>query len=249
MLALYAFFFFWLLFFYKAGRWLAGPDGAVIPERNADWLIEIESALGVFVEPEIQQLTESAGLEPITTWLYTAAHQPVYVGFFIMLFFVGQSVFPFVWRWFWVANFMALPIFWLYPLAPPRLMPDLALNDPTHTTLQLGGSTTWLIESNFRNEFAAMPSLHVGYPILFTMVVFFLLSGTRARWLLLLYPAAMTWAVVASANHYFLDVVGGAAVVLGSAWLVATIWPGLERPWARRQRRAVAEPAKRLAAE
>jgi membrane-associated phospholipid phosphatase len=247
MFALYAFLFFWLLFIYKAGRWLAGPADAVAPLRNADWIIDIESALGLFVEPEIQQLTEASGLEPVTTWLYTAVHQPVYVGFFIMLFFVGQGVFPFVWRWFWTANFMAIPIFWLFPLAPPRLVPELALNDPTHTTLQLGGSTTWLIESDFRNVYAAMPSLHVGYPILFTTVVFCLLAGWRFRWLIWLYPMAMLWAVVASANHYFLDVVGGAAVIVGSAWIVARIWPSLERPWARARSAPLATPGGPLA--
>jgi len=249
MFALYAFLFFWLLFAYKAGRWLAGPDDVAVPLRNSDWIIEIETALGFFVEPEIQRLTQSSGLEPVTTWLYTAVHQPTYVGFFVMLFFIGQSIFPFVWRWFWVANFMALPIFWLFPLAPPRLDPTLGLDDPTHTTLQLGGSTTWFIESDFRNVYAAMPSLHVGYPILFATVIFFLLGASRFRWLIWLWPVAMLWAVVASANHYVLDVVGGAAVVAASAWLVGAIWPSLERPWARPPRADVTAPSDSLATE
>ena len=236
--ALYAFFFFWLLFFYKAGRWLAAPDDAARPEANAELIMDIERLLGIFVEPDVQRLTQDAGLEPVTTWLYTAVHQPAYVGFFIVLFFIGQPVFSFVWRWFWIANAMALPIFWLFPLAPPRLMPELALDDPTHTALQLGGSTTWLIESQFINQYAAMPSLHIGYPLIFATVIFFLLSATRWRWLIWLYPAAMLWAVVASANHYFLDAVGGAAVVAAAAWLVTVIWPDLERPWSGRAQRA-----------
>jgi len=133
--------------------------------------------------------------------------------------------------------------FWLFPLAPPRLVPSLGLDDPTHTTLQLGGSTTWFIESDFRNIYAAMPSLHVGYPLLFATVIFCLLARYRLRWLVWLWPLAVFWSVVASANHYVLDAVGGAVVVAASGWLVTLIWPKLETPWGERTR-APATPQK-----
>ena len=130
-----------------------------------------------------------------------------------------------------MSNALAVLIFWLFPLAPPRLVPSLGLDDPTHTTLQLGGSTTWFIESDFRNVYAAMPSLHVGYPLMFAAVIFFMLGARRFAWAVWLWPLLVLWSVVASANHYLLDAVGGAIVVAFAAWLVARIWPSLEAPW------------------
>ena len=230
---LYAVLFFVFIFIYKAARWWAAPEDPSIALRNADWLISAERNLGLFVVPTVQEFTQNSGLEPVSTWIYTGIHQPGYIGFFVVLWFVGRSVFPFAWRWFWVANGMAVLFFWLFPLAPPRLVPSLGLDDPTHTTLQLGGSTTWFIESDFRNVYAAMPSLHVGYPLMFATVIFFLLGARRFAWTIWLWPLLVFWSVVASANHYVLDAVGGALVVASSAWLVTIIWPNLERPWAR----------------
>ncbi len=232
--ALYAFLFFWLIFVYKAARWLAAPEGLAEPLRNAEWIMDVERALFIFVEPEIQELTQSAGLEPVAAWLYTAVHQPAYVGFFVLLWFLLPRLFMFVWLWFWVTNFLSALIFWIYPLAPPRLVPTLGLDDPTHSTLQLGGSTTWLIQSDFRNIYAAMPSLHIGYPILFATVIYFVVRGRPFAWAVWIYPLLMLWAVVATANHFFLDAVGGAMVVAVSAGVVALALPRLERPWSRR---------------
>lgn len=229
----YAFLFFWLIFLYKAARWLAAPDDAAQPLSNAEWIMDIERALFIFVEPEIQELTQAAGLEPVAAWFYTAVHQPAYIGFFVVLWFVLPRLFMFVWLWFWVTNFLSALIFWIYPLAPPRLIPSLGLDDPTHTTLQLGGSTTWFIQSDFRNIFAAMPSLHIGYPILFAAVLYFAFRGRRFAWAIWLYPLTMLWAVVATANHFFLDAVGGAMVVAAGAAIVAVAFPRLERPWSR----------------
>lgn len=216
---------------YKTARWLAEPADATAPLANAGTVIDIERSLGIFIEPEMQRWVQDAGIEPISTWFYTTAHQPGYVAFFIALFFLGRSIFPFVWRWFWVTSGLAVLGFWFFPLAPPRLVPSLGLDDPTHTALELGGTTSWFINSDFRNIYAAMPSLHVGYPILFAAVIFYALRGRRLRWAAWLWPLVMGWATVASANHYFLDIVGGAAVVAVGAALTTLIWPALPRPW------------------
>jgi membrane-associated phospholipid phosphatase len=231
--ALYAFLFMAVTFGYQAARWMVSTEDPTIPLQNAERVMEVERALGMFVEPQIQEATQSLGLEPFTTWLYTAAHQPGFVGFFVLLWFLWPSRFLFVLLWFFVTSFISVIGYAAFALAPPRLVPELGLDDPTHETLQLGGTTTWFIESNFRNEYAAMPSLHVGYPFLFAIVIFFALRGTWMRWLAWLWPAAMLWAVMASANHYWLDAVGGAVVVSVSALAVALVLPRLPAPWDR----------------
>ena len=82
-------------------------------------------------------------------------------------------------NWFWVANGLAVIGYWLYPLAPPRLT-DLGLDDPTKASLELGGALSWF--QPFRNEFAAMPSMHVGYTLLFALTLVWMHRGSRWRW-------------------------------------------------------------------
>jgi hypothetical protein len=216
---------------YKTARWLVEPEGDEVALDNAERLIAVERSFGSAFEGKAQSLTQAAGLEPVTTWLYTAVHQPGYIAFFVALWFLGRDIFPFVWRWFWASSAIAVLGFWLFPLAPPRLVPELGLDDPTHTALELNGTTTWFMNSDFRNIYAAMPSLHVGYPILFACVIFCVLRPSPWRWLAWIWPAAMSWAVLASANHYWLDIAGGALVVAAGAGVTVLLWSDLRRPW------------------
>ena len=112
-------------------------------------------------------------------------------------------------NWFWITNGLAVIGYWLYPLAPPRLT-DLGFSDPTKESLELGGALSWF--QPFRNEFAAMPSMHVGYTLLFSLTLFFLLAPSRWRWLAFLWPAGMLFVVMATSNHWWLDGVGGACL-------------------------------------
>ena len=71
-------------------------------------------------------------------------------------------------NWFWITNALAVVGYWLYPLAPPRLTGPRA-RGPHQGTLELGGALSWF--QPFRNEFAAMPSMHVGYTFLFALTL------------------------------------------------------------------------------
>jgi hypothetical protein len=62
------------------------------------------------------------------------------------------------------------------------------------------------------NQFAAMPSLHVGWALLLAVVVI-RTTTTRWRWLTLLHPAITTLVVVVTANHYWLDAVVAAVLL------------------------------------
>jgi membrane-associated phospholipid phosphatase len=76
------------------------------------------------------------------------------------------------------------------------------------------------------NQYAAMPSLHFAWAVWCTCVLY---PACRRRWtraLAVAHPIATVFAVVVTANHYLLDVVGG-AVVFGVACLLArplTAW-------------------------
>jgi len=233
---------------YEALRDLVAPDAAGIARAvdNAADVVAVEEALGLHVEGGIQDATHAVpGGEFLTTWFYTLAHAPGYVLFFAVVWFLRRAWYPFVRNWFWAGHGVAVAVFWLWPLAPPRLA-DLGLEDTTREALELGGSLSWF--QPFRNEFAAMPSLHMGYTFFFATVLTFLLRGHRLRMLVWLWPIAMSWVTIATGNHYWLDGVGGIAVMAAAlAIALVVLARDMPRPWSyrpgRRTPRRVPVPA------
>ncbi|MFJ7297453.1 bifunctional glycosyltransferase 87/phosphatase PAP2 family protein [Streptomyces collinus] len=110
------------------------------------------------------------------------------------------------------ATLLALVGFWLYPLAPPRLMPTLGFIDTVHGVQDFSqpdyGTLTALT-----NQYAAMPSLHFGWSLWCGVVIAILASRWWLKALGLLHPLLTLASIVATANHWVLDAVGGAVVV------------------------------------
>jgi hypothetical protein len=86
-----------------------------------------------------------------------------------------------------------------------------------------------------------MPSLHFGWALWCAIVIWQEVGGRRGRVLAVLYPALTLFAIVVTANHYFLDAVGGALILLGGLQIVK---------WNERRRSAklLAAPVQQLAA-
>ncbi len=203
---------------------------------HAHDVVDLERALGAFWEPDIHHWVQGIGpLEFTTTWVYTLAHTTGFAVMFFWVWFRRRGSYAMFRNWFWITNALAVVGYWLYPLAPPRLS-GLGLADPTKESLELGGSLSWF--QPFRNEFAAMPSMHVGYTVLFALTIFWLNRGSRWRWLAFLWPAGMLFVVVATANHWWLDGVGGAAAVLIGLVIAWRLSGDLPMPWDWRPRRA-----------
>lgn len=112
------------------------------------------------------------------------------------------------------ATLLALVGFWLYPLAPPRLMPGLGIIDTVHGVQDFSqpdyGTLTALT-----NQYAAMPSLHFGWSLWCGVVIAVVAPKWWMKGLGLLHPFFTVSAIVATGNHWVLDAVGGAAVVAG----------------------------------
>jgi PAP2 superfamily len=102
---------------------------------------------------------------------------------------------------------LALVGHFAYPLMPPRMRPDFGLVD---TGVRFGQSVYGADHANhgLLNQYAAMPSMHVGWATLFAVTVV-VVARTPWRWLAVVYPAVTTWVVVATGNHYWLDGVVG----------------------------------------
>jgi hypothetical protein len=110
------------------------------------------------------------------------------------------------------ATLLALVGFWLYPLAPPRLLPGLGIMDTVHGVQDFSkpdyGTLTALT-----NQYAAMPSLHFGWSLWCGVVIAIIAPKWWMKALGLLHPFFTVSAIVATGNHWVLDAAGGAAVV------------------------------------
>jgi membrane-associated phospholipid phosphatase len=125
------------------------------------------------------------------------------------------------------SGLMGLCVYTTYPVAPPRLA-GLGFVD---TISEQSSSYRVLQPPAFVNQYAAMPSLHVGWDLLVGLALVAAAGSVALRTVGRLMPVVMAAATVLTANHYVLDVLVGAAFGL-AGWVVA-LW--LER---RRDARA-----------
>ena len=124
-------------------------------------------------------------------------------------------------------NVAALVVYVIYPMAPPWLASQQGYTLETMPRLtgrgwsDIGLGGFHVILAKVGNPVAAMPSLHGGIAMLVAMWTIYRLSSPW-RWLALLYPAVMAFALVYYAEHYVIDIIAGwalaAAVMLGVGW-------------------------------
>lgn len=127
-----------------------------------------------------------------------------------------------------LANLIGFSVFYLYPVAPPRMLHGFI--DVVEKTGGLGAWHNELIKH--ADQLAAMPSMHLAWAVWCSLVAWRL--GSRkwkrvlARTFALVYPVVTTLTVLATGNHYVLDVVAGAGCTVLSA-LAADAWARYRR--------------------
>jgi membrane-associated phospholipid phosphatase len=129
-----------------------------------------------------------------------------------------------------VSGGLGLVVFVSYPVAPPRLVdPDLI-----DTVTERSYAYRVLQPPNFVNQYAAMPSLHAGWDLLIGISVATAAGSLLVRVVGCVLPVLMAFAVVATANHYVVDVAAG--LVLAMVGYAAAV--AFESRRARRSGRA-----------
>jgi hypothetical protein len=119
------------------------------------------------------------------------------------------------------ATLLGLLGFWLFPTAPPRMLPGFVDTLVEYHRWGWWGGAASAPEglAGLTNEFAAMPSLHVGWA---AWCGWQIARNTPQRWLRTLgvtYPIFIFTVVVGTANHYIADAVAGVAVIGAGAAL------------------------------
>lgn len=208
--------------------------------RNAERVIRAQQFLGLYHEEAIQQafLSHRWFIQFWNTF-YGTAHFVVTLAVFILLFWKRPGVFP-VWRnSLAIMTAMAIIGFALFPLMPPRLLDEpcdeyggacitseLRGSDDTFgfvdTLAEFGGP--WSFDSDtmadISNQYAAMPSMHIGWSIFAGLWLAAALPWRRVGAVLgALHVALMSFAVVVTGNHYVLDIFAGALVAVAGLLL------------------------------
>lgn len=114
----------------------------------------------------------------------------------------------------------SLLIFWLLPMAPPRFAVPGTID--INAVYDILGGRLARDPSKSANLYAAMPSLHIGWSSWVGYALFDTYRRRRPRlaWFWALYPLFTAWNVMATGNHFILDVFGGAALLLfGMMWV------------------------------
>ena len=149
-------------------------------------------------------------------YYYDTMHLTLMVVFLIWLWLRHRDRYPFYRNV--IAGFTGMALLvQMVAVAPPRLIGGTGMID---TAAAYGQSVYAVIGSSIADQYAAMPSIHVGWAVLISIAVV-QVSPSRWRWLAVLHGATTVFVVVATANHYWLD--GIAAVgLLVPAWVGAT---------------------------
>jgi hypothetical protein len=105
-------------------------------------------------------------------------------------------------------NVLGFLVFWLYPVAPPRLLMGAGFTDIVASTHAFGSWHSGALASA-ANQLAAMPSLHIAWAAWCSLAVWRITERRWARGLALVYPCITCFAVLATGNHYLTDVVAG----------------------------------------
>lgn len=208
-------------YLYRFGRFLI-RDQVVEAYRNAHDVLAFESDFGMSFEDDLQRLVMSNPVAvDVVNHYYVYAHAVVTVAALIFMWLTAPDVYRRMRRVLVVATMLGLVVHAAYPLAPPRLVPRAGLVD----TLARFGPRVYSENhlDSVVNQFAAMPSFHVGWAALVAAAA---VTGYRSRWrwLVVAHPTLMVLAVVSTANHYVLDAIAGvsvvAAVALADSWIV-----------------------------
>lgn len=177
---------------------VTGTGGALARSR---WIWHFERVIRLPSETSVQRVfLPHPLLIQFFNLYYDSLHFPVLIATMVWLFVRHRDSYRRL-RTTLVGLTGACLLVQLIPVAPPRMLPETGLID---TAVQYHQSVYSSVGGFDPDQLSAMPSVHVGWAILVAVAVIGT-ARTRWRWLAVLYPVMTTLAVVVTANHFWLD--------------------------------------------
>lgn len=208
----------WLAWVYDAVNNLAPLRlGPALSHGRA--ILSFETSLGIAPERALDHwLAAHHALALAVSDYYDNAHFVVTVALLALLWWQGAKRYRPMRNALVVINVLGFVVFWLFPVAPPRML--AGFSDVVASTHAFGSWHTGALASE-ANQLAAMPSLHIAWALWCTVAVWQLTRRPVLRALGVVYPCLTSFAVLATGNHYVLDILAGAALTVASFALVA----------------------------
>lgn len=116
------------------------------------------------------------------------------------------------------ASLVALLVFWLLPMAPPRLSVPGIIDTLKVDQILSAGTPSW--PGSLANQYAAMPSLHVAWSVWVALALAVAIGRGPGRYLVWAYPLSTTLVVIATGNHFLVDAVAGTSLVAGTWYVI-----------------------------
>jgi hypothetical protein len=194
-------------------------------KQRGVWLWHAERVIRMPSEKSVQDLIiNHAWIVRASNYYYATAHLTLMVVFLVWLWLQHRDRYPIVRNT--IAAFTAMSLLiQMIAVAPPRLIGGTGLAD----TAQLYGQSVYDAFGSLADQYAAMPSIHVGWAVLISIAIV-VCSPSRWRWLGLLHGMLTIFVVVATANHYWFDGLAAVALLV-PAYLIARGIERVQRRW------------------
>jgi hypothetical protein len=192
------------------------PEQESIAMRHARSIQKMQDSLHLNFERSVNKFV--AAHEPIAQvmdYYYATLHFIITIGALIWLYRAHPRIYRGARTVLFATSLIALAGFYLYPLAPPRLLPQYGYID-TLAVFHTWGSLADPKVAEHSNQFAAMPSLHIGWSLWCGIALF---QCGRHLWVRILgpaYPVFTLMVIVGTANHFIIDAVAGLLVFLAA---------------------------------
>jgi len=232
----------WLLFagIYYLYRIVRGiVDGhANIAYQHARDIVDLERDLHAFIEVDVQRWAiDNPFFIHVADWMYVNSHFLITTTFLVWLYIARNHAYYFVRNMFIISMVFALVGYLVFPAAPPRLLPEWGFQDTVADLFGKGASESANV---LYNPYAAVPSMHVAFALMISVPAVQLVRARPLKVLWALYPLLVTFVVIATGNHFWLDGALGALVAACSALVAKTAF-ARARPDAWSWRTAPAE--------
>lgn len=210
-------------YLYREARNLV-PDQPGIAHRHGRSIQWLQDRMHLNFELSVNHfVNRHEWLAQIMDYYYATMHFVITIAVLVWLFLARKRIYRGMRTALFATTLIGLAGFYLYPLAPPRLLPQFGYID-TLAKYHTWGSLADPNVAEHTNQFAAMPSLHIGWAVWCAVALWYCAKPLWLRILALLYPVATLLVIVGTANHFILDAVGGLVVVaagFGVQWLMS----------------------------
>lgn len=207
----------WLCWIYDAITNLA-PLRLHAGLEHAREILSAEQTLHLDPEHSLDRwLANHHALGTVLSYYYDNAHFIVTLGLLGYLWWRRAEVYRPLRNSLVLANVLGFVVFWRFPVAPPRMLPGFT--DVVAASHTVGSWHTGALASQ-ANQLAAMPSLHIAWAVWCTLATWRITSHRWLRVLGVIYPFATAFAVLATGNHFVLDILGGLATMVVAVSIV-----------------------------